>query len=187
MPAPDQIFTMSSKPYKVHTRHDRIHLLRRADRITEDRCGGYGRAVRPGNTAVVHRVIARFANPAANGWRSKARRSVCPGQKVAADNERPAGRATLSAIRRKPEMRLSPGQAKLIQDRIRPHISDTLHGERKRRRRYKTSVGIIFAKQRPARACDDVPDHQPYFRTPAGASDHPVKCGTDVQRRRACG
>ena len=74
----------------------------------------------------------------------------------------------------KPEMRLSPGQAKLIRagSDLIFQIHYTANGKETKD---KTSMGIIFAKQRPAERVMTFPITNRTFELPPGASDHPVK------------
>jgi len=131
--------------------------------------------VRPGNRAVVHHVIAYVREPGSE-WLSDAKpgEAYVP-QKVTQPitSARPA-EYFVGYTPGKPEMRLSPGQAKLIRagSDLIFQIHYTANGKEAED---KTSVGIIFAKQRAAERVMTFPISNRSFELPPGASDHPVR------------
>ena len=174
MPAPDQIFTMS-KPYKVPAQGTIEYTYFVVPTgFTEDKWVDTAE-VRPGNRAVVHHVIAYVREPGSE-WLSEAKpgEAYVP-QKVTqpTTSTRPA-EYFVGYTPGKPEMRLRPGQAKLIRagSDLIFQIHYTANGKEAED---KTSVGIIFAKQRPAERVMTFPITNRSFELPPGASDHPVK------------
>ena len=173
MPTPDQVFEMP-KPYKVPAQGTLEYTYFVIPTgFKEDRWVSAAE-VRPGARSVVHHIIVYVREPG-SAWLRDAR----PGEAFVPRTVRESiaarsGEYFVGYTPGKPEMRLSPGQAKLI-----PAGSDLVfqihYTANGKETEDSTSVGMTFAKQPPTERVRTYAIRNGSFAIPPGASDYPVE------------